>query len=131
MTMPSEESPVRVKLAFGPDALRLGLVEVVELGKSEEGYPREAMLTMAVDGPRAYRNMCPHLPVPIDGGSRRFFEGAHFICGTHGALFEIRTGRCVEGPPAGQCLIRYDLEVEDGVFVLIDTGDASIRECRP
>ena len=53
----------------------------------------------------AYRNRCPHTGAPLDWTPDRFLDNKkRFIqCAMHGALFEIETGLCVQGP----CVDRY------------------------
>jgi nitrite reductase/ring-hydroxylating ferredoxin subunit len=64
----------------------------------------------------AYENVCQHLPLSLDHDDNRFFttDGAHFICQTHGALYEPATGRCVRGPCVGARLRRLPVEVAEG-----------------
>ena len=63
-----------------------------------------------------YVNSCPHLGTPLDFLPDRFFdgEGRHLLCGTHGALFRVADGFCVQGPCAGKSLERLALRIEDG-----------------
>jgi nitrite reductase/ring-hydroxylating ferredoxin subunit len=71
---------------------------------------------MGEDGPRAFFNVCRHLPVPLDGASGRPpIEDGDWICGTHGARFELTSGFCHAGPCRGSSLMALRLEVEDGV----------------
>ena len=71
--------------------------------------------------PRAYLNLCKHIPVPLDGGSRRFLDssGRFLICGTHGALYEPTDGYCFLGPCKGKSLTPIELEVEGSTLVLV------------
>jgi nitrite reductase/ring-hydroxylating ferredoxin subunit len=83
---------------------------------------REAIVVLDDDArPRAYLNRCRHLPIPLDGGSRDFFDSTrrYLHCGTHGALYERGTGFCVAGPCRGKSLAPIDLRVEDGELVLL------------
>lgn len=109
----------------GPaDALEPGQVRVVPLGRDERGIPDEALVLRDRQGRvRAYRNRCKHLPIPIDGGSRRFFanDRVHLLCRTHGAMYRPEDGRCVQGPCQGDALDPLDIEERDGVlYVLAD-----------
>lgn len=60
----------------------------------------------------AFVNQCRHVPMTMDWVENRFFtEDKCFIqCATHGALFEPKTGLCVDGPPAGKSLLRIPIE---------------------
>ncbi len=55
---------------------------------------------------RAYVNRCPHAGTPLDLWPNEFLteDGQHLICATHGAIFEPRSGVCVEGPCPGAAL---------------------------
>jgi len=99
-------------------ALSDGEVRVVRLGADEYGLPREVLvMTDPTDGkPRAYLNVCKHLPIPIDSGSRDFYaedDRVHLICHTHGALYRVSDGVCVEGPCDGEALDAVTVEIED------------------
>ena len=67
---------------------------------------------------RAYVNACPHIGTPLDWLPDRFFdrEGAHLLCGTHGALFRPEDGVCVRGPCVGKRLAAAPLAVHEGVI---------------
>lgn len=67
-----------------------------------------------------YVNACPHLGTPLDFLPDRFFDrdGRYLLCGTHGALFRVRDGRCVSGPCEGRSLERLTLRVEGGEIFL-------------
>lgn len=104
--------------------LKLGDAVVVELARAENGRPREAVVIRDLSGePRAWLNLCKHLPVPLDAGAREFFDysGQALLCGTHGALFDLGTGYCFDGPCVGQSLDHVALvEEEDGWLYVID-----------
>ncbi len=77
---------------------------VQPLAPDERGRPREAIVVTLHDGSRrAYLNLCRHLPVPLDGGSREFLspDGRYLVCGTHGARYRLDDGVCVDGPCTG------------------------------
>lgn len=96
--------------------LRPGHALVARIADDHDGTPREAIVILDEAGAiRAFVNRCKHLPIPIDGGSRRFFddEQRHLMCGTHGALFRRADGYCVEGPCRGRSLDALDVEVDE------------------
>jgi nitrite reductase/ring-hydroxylating ferredoxin subunit len=99
-------------------------VRVVRLPAARDGTPREALLLRDRHGAlRAYLNRCEHLPVPLDAGGRRFLaaDGGHLQCQTHGALYRLADGFCVQGPCAGRSLQALAVELEgDAVYVLLD-----------
>jgi nitrite reductase/ring-hydroxylating ferredoxin subunit len=63
-----------------------------------------------------YVNQCPHGSVNLDWERNQFLDpsGLRLMCGKHGALFEIGTGRCVDGPCKGQGLEPVPVAVIDG-----------------
>ncbi len=53
-----------------------------------------------------YVNKCPHDGVNLDWERNQFLDpnGIRLMCGKHGALFELGTGQCIEGPCKGRSL---------------------------
>ena len=68
----------------------------------------------------AYLNVCPHRATSLDWAPDRFMssDGVHLQCATHGALFQVRDGRCVSGPCEGQSLTRLAVELRDGAVLV-------------
>ena len=68
----------------------------------------------------AYVNRCPHAGHPLNLRPDRFFtpDESLLMCNSHGALFDIDTGRCVAGPCSGKALTPIPIRVEDGEIVL-------------
>jgi len=102
--------------------LGAGRVRVIRLPTQPNGLPLEAIVLQDQAGIlRAYVNRCQHLPIPLDGGSGRFLTGdGNFLqCGTHGALYRLEDGLCVEGPCGGQALEVLQLELEGDWIVLL------------
>jgi nitrite reductase/ring-hydroxylating ferredoxin subunit len=99
------------------------VVVVVPLAPDADARPREAIVLRDERGVlRAYRNLCQHLPVPLDAGSRRFIFSGYLLCGTHGARYRLADGLCVHGPCLGKALHALEIEcVSDELFVL-DAG---------
>ena len=64
----------------------------------------------------AYVNECPHTGSPLDWRPGQFLDTQKclLVCGTHGALFRIADGFCVEGPCSGEALIPVDVFIENG-----------------
>lgn len=97
---------------------------VARISDDHDGTPREAIVLLDDAGAlRAYVNRCKHLPIPIDGGSRRFFDDdrRHLMCGTHGALFRREDGYCVSGPCRGRSLEALSVEVDEAgtIWILV------------
>ena len=67
-----------------------------------------------------YKNSCPHIGGPLDLDNAKFLtpNKTHIICSTHGALFEIEDGVCIDGPCVGDKLEAVACRVEDGMVWL-------------
>jgi len=79
-----------------------------------------------------YLNRCPHDGVNLDWERNQFLDqnGTRLMCGKHGALFELGTGNCVEGPCKGQSLTPVALAVLDNDIcvtgvTLVEDGEAA------
>jgi nitrite reductase/ring-hydroxylating ferredoxin subunit len=69
-----------------------------------------------------YVNKCPHDGVNLDWERNQFLEpnyGIRLMCGKHGALFELGTGACIEGPCKGRSLIPVNLVVLDNDICVV------------
>ncbi len=74
----------------------------------------------------AYRNECRHIPMTMDWVENRFLsrDRCFIQCATHGALYEIDSGLCVSGPPAGAHLRALPVAIEDGEVIVTIAHDA-------
>jgi nitrite reductase/ring-hydroxylating ferredoxin subunit len=68
-----------------------------------------------------YVNRCPHDGVNLDWEREQFFDpnGIRLMCGKHGALFELGTGACLEGPCKGRALTPVALQIIDNDICLL------------
>lgn len=69
----------------------------------------------------AYRNRCPHQGASLPWKKNAYLnaDGSRIMCGAHGALFDIDTGQCVQGPALGQALEPIEVQLTtDGNVVL-------------
>ncbi len=101
----------------GVEDLVIGQVKVANIGADAQGLPFQAMMLRDEQGTiQAYRNHCQHLPVPLDGGTRRFLtdDKKLLICRTHGATYRLHDGLCIDGPCKGMNLMRLDWEDRAG-----------------
>jgi nitrite reductase/ring-hydroxylating ferredoxin subunit len=108
--------------------LRASGVRLVELPPSGK-RPRQAIVVVDARGElRAYLNECRHLPVPLDGGTGEVLDytGRYLLCGTHGALYELGGGLCLQGPCVGERLVPLTLR-RDGERLLVDPKDPRER----
>lgn len=68
----------------------------------------------------AYVNRCPHAGSPLNRTQDGFLgmNNQLIMCRSHGALFDIESGTCVEGICIGQSLQKLPIHVRDGVIFL-------------
>jgi 8-oxo-dGTP diphosphatase len=79
------------------------------------------LLVLTEDGARAYKNLCPHVPIPLDrGGEPLLTEEGFLACRNHGALFALEDGFCVAGPCAGESLEPLAIEPQRGGWALVE-----------
>ncbi len=72
-------------------------------------------------GARAYRNVCPHVPIPLDRGGEPLLTDTGFLaCRNHGALFDVENGRCVAGPCEGESLAPIAIERKGAGWALAE-----------
>ena len=85
--------------------------------------PARIFIVRAGGRVRAYVNSCPHVGTPLDWQPDQFLDagGTLIQCSTHGALFRIDDGYCIQGPCAGGALRKVQIEVRDGEVYLVRT----------
>lgn len=66
----------------------------------------------------AYWNSCPHRGIPLNWMPNQFLDGdgALIQCASHGALFEIDSGRCIAGPCHGDSLDPVTVHCDSGQY---------------
>ncbi len=63
----------------------------------------------------AYRNLCPHAGRFLNWAPGRFlFDQGRLVCAAHGAVFEVDSGTCVDGPCRGSALVPVPVRWLDG-----------------
>lgn len=84
-------------------------------------WPLRGLLVRRHGDVHAYLNRCPHAGHPLNLRPHEFLtpDRSLVVCNSHGALFEIATGYCVDGPCAGASLRRIPVRVQAG-YVLLD-----------
>jgi MFS transporter, PAT family, beta-lactamase induction signal transducer AmpG len=102
----------------------LGLDEVESPGAlmfTTDGPPSiHGFVVQDASGIYAYKNICPHQARALNWSPSGFLtrDRSQIMCSAHGAVFEIATGRCVDGPCVGAGLRPLEVLVVDGsVFV--------------
>jgi len=68
----------------------------------------------------AYHNICPHFSVQLDNAKGQFFtyDNQWIMCAHHSAMFEIKTGLCIDGPCKANSLVQESVYIEDGNIYL-------------
>ena len=85
-------------------------------------WPLRGFLVRSRESVFAYVNSCPHAGHPLNWHPHEFLtrDRALIQCVSHGALFEMATGRCVAGPCNGNALQAMPVEPRDGrVYVML------------
>ena len=82
------------------------------------------LLVATPDGARAYRNVCPHVSIPLDRDREPLLtaDGLFLVCRNHGALFTPEDGLCVAGPCQGESLVPLRV-VRSGAGWALDAGE--------
>lgn len=88
----------------------------------EGPWPLAGFVVRKGNAIRAYQNRCPHAGHPLDLKPGQFLTPDHslLVCSSHGALFEIDTGYCVDGPCAGESLLSIPIELVGGHVLLAE-----------
>ncbi len=89
---------------------------VVALGHGRERI--ELIVVRDAAGVRGFRNVCAHLPLPLNIDSRIYAHENHVHCDHHYAVFRFADGRCTAGACVGESLTAVPLAV-DGDLVRI------------
>jgi nitrite reductase/ring-hydroxylating ferredoxin subunit len=100
--------------------MRLYLCTKAELGSGTQivhhfaGKPPKKSIIVAATpaGPRAYWNVCQHLPVPLDSGTGQLAKRDELECLTHGARYRRSDGLCTFGPCEGESLEPLQVVIE-------------------
>lgn len=71
-----------------------------------------------------YYNYCPHLGTPLEWLEDQFLDpdGAFIQCATHGALFVIESGQCIQGPCRGKSLKAIPFVMGNG-FMMVEEAE--------
>ncbi len=91
-------------------------------------WPLSGLVVRRGRAVHAYVNHCPHAGHPLNLRPHEFLtpDRSLIVCDSHGALFEIATGLCVDGPCAGQRLKPVPIEIRAG-YVLF-AADAELDD---
>ena len=118
MQPPSPSQPPEQPPGSKPTAQLLCRLSDIEEGQAR-GFKLGEIAVIAVikEGQLyLYRNSCPHRGINLEWMPDQFLDADRQLiqCATHGALFLIDNGQCVQGPCLGQRLeaIPYQLDGE-------------------
>ena len=83
-------------------------------------WPFRGFVVRRGDDVYAYENHCAHAGHPLNWYPDRFLteDLRRIICASHGAIYEIDSGKCVAGPCVGKALMRIEAEVKNGEVVV-------------
>jgi nitrite reductase/ring-hydroxylating ferredoxin subunit len=83
-------------------------------------WPLRGFVVRQGDAVFAYVNRCPHAGHPLNWRPDDFLtmDRTLIMCRSHGALFEMSSGRCVAGPCTGQSLRALPVRIDQGNVVL-------------
>jgi nitrite reductase/ring-hydroxylating ferredoxin subunit len=95
-----------------------------------EGRDAFSMIVTRHDGElHAYVNACPHFQLRLNtpGNPERLMtiDSDKLKCAHHLALFDPKTGHCVDGPARGDSLIRVPIDIENGRIAIARPATAS------
>jgi nitrite reductase/ring-hydroxylating ferredoxin subunit len=91
----------------------------------EGAWPLSGFLVRKGDRIRGYLNRCPHAGHPLNLKPDDFLtpDRSLIVCCSHGALFDLDSGYCIDGPCAGESLVPVPVEVVDGWVLLAEGVD--------
>jgi nitrite reductase/ring-hydroxylating ferredoxin subunit len=105
-----------------PDKLHLcALADIPDAGSKGFDLAGRKLFAVRQQGKvYLYQNNCPHIGIPLEWVADQFLDssGSMIQCANHGALFVIKTGKCVAGPCSGRSLIPIDFSIDAGnIFI--------------
>lgn len=104
------------------------VADVTETGKEivfeHQGKRTYLMLFRQGEQIVAYHNVCPHQGRNLNFAADKFLfdPSGRLVCPHHGALFEVTSGACVQGPCQGASLRQVKLHIENDMVELADTS---------
>jgi nitrite reductase/ring-hydroxylating ferredoxin subunit len=88
----------------------------IEFRIGDGAWPFKGFVVRLGDKVLAYQNVCPHAGHPLNWKPDSFLTpgGDAIICASHGAMFEIASGKCIAGPCPGRHLTAVPVAIRDG-----------------
>ena len=73
----------------------------------------DGLLVGTPSGPRAFENLCPHVPIALDQVHDDILspDGRRLVCQNHAALFDLPSGLCLAGPCEGEALREIPIDL--------------------
>jgi len=105
------------------------LCPVAEVGKEGKEVIVEIMgkrwylaLFQSEDQVVCYHNVCPHQGRNLNFAPDKFFfdEENQLVCPHHGAVFNVGSGECLQGPCKGSSLKKLPVNIENGMVHLTE-----------
>ncbi|WP_210398097.1 Rieske (2Fe-2S) protein [Motiliproteus sediminis] len=92
-------------------------IDAIEEGGSKELRDGEqSLIAVRKNGQLyVYLNRCPHRGIALEWQPDQFldYERQFIQCSTHGALFRIENGLCIQGPCIGCSLQSVSIRIDD------------------
>lgn len=81
----------------------------------------EGLLVATPSGPRAFENLCPHVPIALDQVHDDILspDGRRLVCQNHAALFDLPSGLCLAGPCEGEALREIPIVFAGGGWAVV------------
>ena len=112
-----------VESVGGGKAVRFMMQRGTQNSKNSQNSQKLPCFVVAFGGEiYAYVNKCPHRYTELDWLPGEVFddEGLYLVCATHGAVFEVNSGLCADGPCKGLSLDRVQVREVDKHVILVD-----------
>ncbi len=90
------------------------------------GRTAPAFVVRCAGAVHAYLNRCAHVAMELGWQEGVFFDanGRDLLCSTHGAVYDARSGRCLNGPCNGSPLVKLRIQERDGSIYYMGFADA-------
>lgn len=93
-------------------------------------WPFKGFVVRQGDAVYAYQNFCAHAGHALNWQEDKFLtaDGKQIICASHGAIYEIESGKCIAGPCPGKKLRAVEVTVKNGDVVV--RGPTTVMDYR-
>ncbi len=85
---------------------------------TEDRFRTSIFIQKTEAGVGVFLNFCPHAGTPLNMFNEKFMDlrGKYLLCRTHGAMFDPKDGKCVQGPCKGKYLRSVAHTIKDGAI---------------